>query len=365
MFKLFGGNFNDLGGMPSGYIDTLFDALNAALIGGKKYNGGYYSDLPNLIDKIEDDDIIFWMPNIPNDKPKLIAEIKNRCQKGVLITSKTNSEDKYSIHELISRALSSKSNLFIEFKKKEKVEASLLDPLGNIFIKTYYIEELAAAIAKRVMELKSFTRLNSVCADFNSQVPKISETFLNIVKDYAKVFDEFVHSPNKERFLGNVSFRCAHGFPSVKIEETVYVSRRNIDKKDITAEGFVPVHLNKDLMAVYYKGYHKPSVDTPIQLMLYNYYPKIRFMIHSHVYIKEAAVTTSLIPCGAIEEFYEIISLYPSRNTAFMKINLLGHGSIILADTQERFIEEPIEFMPRHIPEPSNIALTLIRLRGD
>ena len=35
--------------------------------------------------------------------------------------------------------------------------------------------------------------------------------------------------------------------------------------------------------------------------------PKIRYMLHSHVYIKDAPTIVSTLPCGALEEADEIL----------------------------------------------------------
>jgi hypothetical protein len=49
--------------------------------------------------------------------------------------------------------------------------------------------------------------------------------------------------------------------------------------------------------------------------------------MHSHVYVEGAEFTCEKIPCGALEEV-ESIGYKGIENAA---INLLGHGSIVLA----------------------------------
>lgn len=60
---------------------------------------------------------------------------------------------------------------------------------------------------------------------------------------------------------------------------------------------------------IYYCGDNKPSVDTPIQIRMYDKLPNINYMIHSHCYIKNAPYTKNALPCGAIEEVDEILNI--------------------------------------------------------
>lgn len=171
----------------------------------------------------------------------------------------------------------------------------------------------------------------------------------------------FVNTPI-DRFLGNASFRCTKGFPSFKQGDQVYVTRRNINKTMLNASCFVPVTalFDKDdrCTSVLYEGIFKPSVDTPIQLMLYNYYKNAKFMIHSHVYTEpecefdQFMTSTEPIPCGALEEFDEIIRLVPDREACSFAVNLRGHGCIVIADNLD-FLKT-IRYRGRMMPEPIN-----------
>jgi hypothetical protein len=96
---------------------------------------------------------------------------------------------------------------------------------------------------------------------------------------------------------------------------------------------------------VEYLGDAKPSVDTPIQVRLYNYYHNVRYMLHAHVYIDGAPETHSIVPCGAIEEFDEVVALFPDRNSTDFSVNLKGHGSLVLASSVDKM--EDIPFMRR------------------
>jgi hypothetical protein len=159
--------------------------------------------------------------------------------------------------------------------------------------------------------------------------------------------------------LGNASFRfrCEKGFPSFRSDEgTIYVSKRNIDKRlVIDMNSFVQVSLvSYNKLWVDYVGENKPSVDTPIQLLLYRYYSKINFMLHSHTYIWGAPFTHNIIPCGAVEEFFEIVQTMPGQDREKVMINLKGHGSLVMVSDVKDFRDVrglPLQYRARPLPE--------------
>lgn len=334
-----GGTFEELGGKPSGYITKLFGEETGLLI-----NGGNVEQLQNksMIYAIEQAKIIYWFPNVQSvrdewikAKYKFVRDIKKINQKCILVTSKRNDDGAYNTLELMAHALGNKSNLLVEFKiKAGRIESRVLDPLANCWLDwTEDIDRLRKVLYDRVQKLLSFTRVRSVQVEeflntftYDIVIPN-KESFFKIVRRYGEIFHELINPVNTTRFLGNSSFRCEDGFPSFKAEGWVFVSRRNIDKRAIGVEGYVPVELNPD-GDVNYWGKHKPSVDTPIQLRLYQQYPKIKSMIHSHTYIKNAPITKKAIPCGAIEEFDEVVKVFNTEGQMGPTINLLGHGSI-------------------------------------
>jgi hypothetical protein len=346
-----GGRFDDEGGRPSGYIKKLFEAMLAINPNGILLNGGIFETLRStVLDRYQ---VIFWMPDVPNDKEKLVSDIKKKNPHTLLVTSKNNRRrDLYSLNELVARALAVKANLFVELSGDNTIFSKLFDPLGNIYCETSSVECLAVTLMARTSELLSFTRMPCIeCPEMEKDLNSINleaiQPFLNLVRKYAEVFQGLIR-PNSTRFLGNASFRCEHGFPSFKDEAgRVFVSQRNIDKTKIEVENFVPVSLKK--LCVWYGGNKKPSVDTPIQLMLYRYYSEIRYIMHSHTYLKSTPSTGCIIPCGAVEEFYEIIKLMPARNSMSMKINLRGHGSLVMASSMMDF--ENLEYIARPLPE--------------
>jgi hypothetical protein len=354
---LVGGTFDDNGGKNSHYFNNLATAISVICNNPDNppyiFNGGHYTVLELLLSKLNKTDFkyIFWFADVPNDKPKLLSQVKEKWPKAILVTSKRNDDDKYTLFDLVFRALNVKANLIVEFKKNtdNKIAASVYDPLGNIFCKEQpNISVLADTLMKRLDFLGSMTRQGSVCDGPALPVPN-KEDFFSLVREYAEVYHNIIHGANTSRMLGNVSFRCEKGFPSFRDGEVVYVSKRNMDKRMIGVEGFVAIDLD-DAEQVRYCGDVKPSVDAPVQTALYRKYPWINYMLHSHVYIKDAPFTKKNVPCGAMEEVDEIVEVIENSNCKSIRINLIGHGSLVLSNKVEDLIGIP--YIPRTYPEP-------------
>lgn len=350
-----GGNFDDEGGKPSSVVNKFYSCLidNNNIDNVTLFNGGYYNELKKILNSCVNYDVVFWWANVPNNKPK-IRNVKKINPKTLLVTSKRNNNSEYSFADLINKALLVKANLCIEFSKEtECFKMMIFDPLGNSWYNGTDISKCCNIMIDRLMFLKSITRQSTtnIPNDNDIIVPDDIE-FFNIVKQYAEVFHALIN-PAKDvtRFLGNSSFRCQRGFPSFKKDGVVYVSCRNVDKRFISKENFVPtIYKNGE---IYYYGDNKPSVDTPIQLRLYNTLPNINYMIHAHVYIDGAPFTSNMIPCGGIEEVDEIMSViknnFSSLNENFYVINLIGHGCIVMSSDVEKL--KKLKYIGRNAPE--------------
>ena len=348
-----GGTFDHTEGKPS-----KLAAVVAAQVRNRGHevafvNGGNVSELNDLYDEAGKREIVLWFPNVPNNYGKNITVFKVQHPKVFLVTSKRNDGSKYSFAELVNHALGLKANLTVEYTKfGNRFQGRVFDPLGCVWAHTEDFVELTNKLFERIEPLLELTRVRSHCLHKNTLMPKGPELkeFFQLVKDRATTFHDLVHPANGvERFLGNASFRCERGFPSIRQGNVIFVSRRNVDKRYIGPDAFVQVELVGD--GVGYYGEHKPSVDTPIQLRLYKYFKKVTRMLHSHVYAREAPFTEHAIPCGAIEEYYEIVAAQrrhqlPMCNFA---LNLVGHGSIVLADDLEYM--RSVEYYARPIPE--------------
>ena len=323
------------------------------------YNGGNYTDLVDILNETSKADITIWMPNVPdNDLPKL-RNVKAVAPHTILITSKRNDNNKYSFGEIIQRALGSKSNLLIEFRKTGAwFEMSILDPLGNEWYNGTDIDQMVDVLLERALFLKNIKRQGTIPEKLvKPELDSSMDEFINIVQKCGKVFAEYTPSANNTtRLLGNCSTsnptRCTKGFPTMRSGDIIFVSERNIDKTALNKNNLVPVLF--DGQNIKYDG-KKPSVDTPIQVRLYKYLPNINYMIHSHCYIKDAPFTDTCIPCGGLEEVKEILKVVDKgvlgRNTLFFAVNLKGHGSIVMANSLS-FLENIEEsYYARNFPE--------------
>jgi hypothetical protein len=202
-------------------------------------------------------------------------------------------------------------------------------------------------LIKLINHISKLSRVESVNVNFNSNI-NIEPKFLDIIHSYGDIFKTKINGViNKERFLGNVSTRCMFGFPSYKLNDMIFVSQRNINKDTLDSTGFVPVQLLEN--KVFFSGLNKPSVDTAVQIRLYNYYKNINYIIHGHIYTDSEHITDKYIPCGFIEEFNEIINIIPDQNTSNFSVNLIGHGCLILAKDLNYF--DNINFISRNFPE--------------
>ena len=364
-----GGNWDLNGGKESKIVNEFAKYLPNVTV----YNGGNYNDLNKILELSINYDTVIWWANVSNELPK-IRNVKDINYKTMLVSSKRNIDNKYSFQDLLQRSFALKSNLTIEFSKKNDLYSmKLFDPLGNVWYEGTNIKECAKELIDRLNFIKSITRESTISkeenngalawffnmfkeeiykSDSNPIIP-VKEVFLNLVKEYASKFAEATfETKDVKRFLGNASFRCPKGFPSFRDGKYIFVSKRNINKEFIGIDEFVPVFLENG--KIYYCGDSKPSVDTPIQVRLYELLPNINYMIHSHCYIDGAPFTQKSLPCGAIEEVKEILKLLEKEynndlNKDFYLINLIGHGSIMMSKNPEQLMN--INMVGRKLPE--------------
>ena len=356
-----GGSWDLNGGKKSKIVDEFAKHLPNATV----YNGGDYNDLNKILESCTNYDTVIWWANVPNELPK-IRNVKEINYKAMLVSSKRNVDNKYSFQDLLQRSFALKSNLTVEFSKNDnKYNMKLFDPLGNVWYEGLDIEECSKALLDRLTLIRSITRQSTISSKENietinmldksedsSTIPSKKE-FLSIVRNYAYKFAEATfQTKDVKRFLGNASFRCPKGFPSFREGKYIFISKRNVNKEFIGINEFVPVYLEDG--KVYYCGNNKPSVDTPIQIRLYNLLPNINYMIHSHCYIEDAPFTKRALPCGALEEIDEIKKILNDYynndfDRDFYLINLVGHGSIMMSSNPEQI--RNINMVGRDIPE--------------
>lgn len=232
---LVGGTFDSEGGHPSGFVTkmygvlfTILSALQAEL--GSyitEYNGGYYYNVRDILEEAKEYDVVIWMPNIPNEYPKIrnAKEVAPYC---LLVSSKRNDGNKYSLQELINHSLGLKANLTLEIKKEESLfHMMFFDPLGTMWYAGTKLNDCMQKLVDRMLFLKSITRQKTVKSEDdprlvmdwyidhfkqdefkseeNPEIPQ-EEEFVQIVKQYTVKFHELmVPAKDVQCFLGNAS----------------------------------------------------------------------------------------------------------------------------------------------------------------
>lgn len=114
---LAGGVFDDEGGRASGYARKLFARLLELLPeGAEAINGGVFSDLEALSrpgpGQVE---ALLWMADIPNDKPKLVNQLRQSDPSLALVISKNNRSGKYDAAALAERIERAGAAALVEF----------------------------------------------------------------------------------------------------------------------------------------------------------------------------------------------------------------------------------------------------------
>lgn len=379
------GSYGAASGLVRRFCNELDELMPAHITTA---NGGNYEHLKDLLTATPDYDYVFWWANVSNGLEK-IRNVKEVAPRTMLISSKRNDNEKYTFQELVQRSLALKANLTFEFSKTESglFNIRLFDPLGSVWYDGTDITHAVMICILRMKFLKSMTRQSTIEStedknlimkwyfdqfkqpEYQSDKTDIpipdEQDFVNTVRKFASIFQQFMPTVNTTRFVGNASLRplppqvgrCGKGMPSFRgADNIIFVSKRNIDKQFIELDNFVPVYVENDKLM--YCGNDKPSVDTPVQVKLYQALPNINYMLHSHCYIQNAPFTKEAIPCGAIEEFDEVMRLiqrkYQDTDRDYYIINLIGHGSIIMWNNMQQFhdnIEHTLQYYKRPMPE--------------
>jgi hypothetical protein len=340
-----GGTWDKNGGKPSKIFSQFVGGAIEYFSESQVRNGGIYGDLYAGVDC----DVAFWMPNVPNDLDMIHPKSRGflACNE-TLVCSKAMYErpdrEEVTFADALAKMLHMKANLGVLVRKDgNRFTGQIADPLGNTYgaIKDDF-NHLGAVAAQRAIFLKGLTRIGSKRIGAIDDFIPIDDGFIKEVREFAGEFAKLLPTPeNCDRFLGNASFRCSHGFPSFRLRdhngERIMVSRRDVDKTGIGLKDFVPVNPYRPYSeCVEYYGQNKPSVDTPVELIIFDHFKRVNYLMHGHVYLKDTMVTCRILPCGVIEEWEEIRNLIdqdPAGISAWSKgkfgINLRGHGCLI------------------------------------
>ena len=349
-----GGNFT---ANPKEKKSSIAKKLSVALF-ADLFNGGTVDQVESARDLVSMFDLTVWMPNIDNEVEKNYPVKKPGS---VLICSKLV-HDERTMGDAVSRIFRMNANAVIAIYKEYYsnhviYRFKLVDSLGNLWIDTTSVEDLASTIEKLAVWSKGSIRTRSVLSPMKNP-HEVSEAFCEIVK---KVSDK-VEKQRGGRYFGNASTRCSYMFPSERVESpltTIKVSGRNTPKDCLKPEDFVSAQEHstyKISEMIRYCGHVKPSVDTPVQLELYKAYPQINFMIHGHAYVKEAFMTEHYYPCGdlrEVEEVREILDNELTPRTKAFVINLKNHGFLMGATDLKslKHLVNSSEFIYRELEE--------------
>lgn len=298
----------------AGELNTNIDIFNGKLPG----LDGTNADVSGY-------DLILWMPNIPNDLPTY-RPVKDKG--AILIISKVIHGDRTEI-DAVSRIFEFGANavLCIYKDNPKKMSFRLIDALGNTWAGTSDLSLLANQIHRFYEWSRGQVRISYA---HSSGIVKphveLSEKLIEVNSCLANK----VQSSMGIRYFGNFSTRCMKLFPTSRIEtqpNTYLVSPRNVDKHYIRKDDFVMVG------PPWYYGDRKYSVDTPIQVALYQQFSDINFMIHGHATIKGAKTTKEYYPCGDLREVEGVAKLFRQGHRT---VNLLNHGFLIATDSLDK-----------------------------
>jgi hypothetical protein len=339
-----GGSWDLNGGRESGFIKKFYLELLTYNNNITYLNGGNYNDLQTILNSVEDYDVICWFANVDNSLPK-VRSVKKINPYTILIGSKRNDNNKYSFVEVLNRTLMERHNLSIEFSKQKEIYKMLLfDPLGSKWYEGTSISDLVQNLYKRLLFISNAKREHTYNIEGQIEIPN-NEEFFSFVRKVAETFHKTIdHSEGVTKFMGNASFRGKDNY--------LFVSKRDVDKSNIDKNNFVACQLNNGIL--YYYGDTKPSKDTISQANLYNLFPNINYMIHSHCYAIDGKYTEMPVPCGSLDEIDEITKVIDNQyggnyGLSLYKINYLGHGCLLLGKSVDDL--KTTNFIPRIFPE--------------
>ena len=339
-----GGSWDLNGGRESGFIKKFYLELLTYNKSITYLNGGNYNDLQTILNSVKDYDVVCWFANVDNSLPK-VRSVKKINPYTILIGSKRNDNNKYSFVEVLNRTLMERHNLSIEFSKQEGIYKMLLfDPLGCKWYEGTSISDLVQNLYKRLLFISNAKREHTYNIEGQIEIPN-NEEFFSFVREAAETFHKTIdHSEGVTKFMGNASFRGKDNY--------LFVSKRDVDKSNIDKNNFVACQLNNGIL--YYYGDTKPSKDTISQANLYNLFPNINYMIHSHCYAIDGKYTEMPVPCGSLDEIDEITKVIDNQyggnyGLSLYKINYLGHGCLLLGKSVDDL--KTTHFIPRIFPE--------------
>lgn len=338
-----GGVFNENGGAVSSFADALVERFRTQF-SIESRNGGTLEQLEKVIQSSDRFPAVVWLAHV--DDSSYVSRIKATNKRCLLVQARRNDRKMHTIDEIVADMIESRTNLYLVIDHDtKKFDFKVIDALGNLWYQGAEAAEVIRRLKWYISYMLDLTRLSIVASDPDKKEMVVEEDFIKIVRLYSAMFKAVSGKTIAgEPAFDEARFRYLHGYPSIRMNDTVLISSRSIESDRITQSDFVVVE--KRGGRVCYSGSCKPGSDAPVQLELYSYYEDIRYIIHGHCYVEKVPTTMMHVPCGYLEEVEEIKKIYQNCHNTDFAINVLGHGCYICAQnlgyfTQCRLVAKP------------------------
>jgi hypothetical protein len=337
------GVFNENGGAASSFADA-FVRQSGTHFTIQSCNGGTLERLQTVIRSAGRFPAVVWLAQV--DDSSCISRIKETNKRCLLVQARRNDRKMHTIAEIVSDMIESRTNLCLVIDHDTKqFDFKVVDALGNLWYEGADTTELIRRLKWYISYALDLTRLSTIATDLDKKETVVEDDFFKIVRLYSAMFKAISgKSVEGEPAFDETRFRCLHGYPSMRIDDTILISCRSIENDSISKSDFIAVENRGDRIC--YSGSCKPGTDALVHLGLYRYYENIRYIIHGHCYVENAPTTMMHVPCGCLEEVEEIKKIFQNRHNTDFAINALGHGCYICAQnlgcfTQCRLVAKP------------------------
>lgn len=296
-------------------------------------NGG---DLLFLLrQNLDDYDIVFWLPDANENTEAPICEIKMQYPNIILVASVDNRNKRYSEKELISISRKLNADIVIEMSEME-YDASytnfrLYDSMGFISYRSNNISWLANQIMALLNQYLSANKTKM----YRLPDGKYSNINVNIC---GKIDDLPEYLDSIKEIAGTANIKsCSARFENDATSAFMSDSDTDMSMIDASDLKYVTREHRKDGKNICrYTGSKLPAPDCPVHLSLYEEFPNIRFITHSHDYAETSDITVhTFSSCeftNIIDDILRKIKKNSRAETSYI-INLKGHGSIIMSSS--------------------------------
>lgn len=143
-----GGTFNNEGDKPSSLVEKVYEFIvKNSDREVELFNGGFFNELENIIQKSTTADAVIWWANVPNVLPK-VRNVKEINYKTTLVNSKRNDDNKHKIFEIQQRNFAEKANLCVIFAKvDDKYKMTLIKHRGY---EKFYSRDTLETLAQNI-----------------------------------------------------------------------------------------------------------------------------------------------------------------------------------------------------------------------